>query len=635
MANELSGEWSAVSGIAHGVQSSRQQIAQAESAIASARADAEAAQKRERQAEEALAQLPTPSGDNEEEARQIEELRAMYEGEISDARAARSDAESRGFAARSQRAQAQEQLKEYQSEASNLSGRYNRMASQYQERKQKTSQAGDQLRQISGMRFGSEAASAGANLTDQREQHYQSLVTGYRELSQAAMAAADGVVPSSGDHQVAERGGYSGGQPGASSAQRIGAAALGAAAATGAMNKADSASGAGTRAQRMGAAVLGAAAATGAMNKAHSVSLAGIPEAGRSASQTEQAMADHYGMSLEDFRAFQQENGMTLATDGSSVQMVQNQEIGMGSLRAFGNPETGPETLDDPGRFERGFETGHFSSPSTADWSVLEEPASPGWGDIDPKTFFDDSSQSGIDADTAARLLFDDDDEEEDLPEILSEETKIAIANRNSAELDWNGSAGNSLRIPRESSGELARELQKYGVSGIGYRHGDVDFSPVSQFTINCGDPSLTYSKLGHDIKLGDLYKNGEPRTRDEFNNIIRRRWQKYVAEDIVDRLQRDSSFAADFQESTGIDVSKVRSVSALSAQLRAHGLTMHETPDCKSIQLVPTAIHKAFKHSGGTAEMLEKLIDADTGSRVESKLGTETSSSPRSWLSL
>ena len=203
--------------------------------------------------------------------------------------------------------------------------------------------------------------------------------------------------------------------------------------------------------------------------------------------------------------------------------------------------------------------------------------------------------------------------------------------------LNWTGTAAQVIRSgsPRESSGELARELQKYGVSGIEYRHGDVDFSPVSQFTINCGDPSLTYSKLGHDIKLGDLYKNGEPRTREEFNNIIRRRWQKYVAEDIVDRLQRDHSFAAAFQGSTGIDVSKVHSVSALSAQLRAHGLTMHETPDCKSIQLVPTAIHKAFKHSGGTAEMLEKLIDADTGSRVESRLGTDTSSRPRSWLSL
>ena len=36
-----------------------------------------------------------------------------------------------------------------------------------------------------------------------------------------------------------------------------------------------------------------------------------------------------------------------------------------------------------------------------------------------------------------------------------------------------------------------------------------------------------------------------------------------------------------------------------------------------KKIQFVPTIIHNSFKHAGGTAEMLERLINGDIHNKV------------------
>ena len=201
-------------------------------------------------------------------------------------------------------------------------------------------------------------------------------------------------------------------------------------------------------------------------------------------------------------------------------------------------------------------------------------------------------------------------------------EDKIAVANGNSNILSWSGDEGNSKRIPKDSSGEIAKELEKYGVDGIEYRDGDVDFSPVSQFQVDFDDTDQLYVDVANSITMGDLKKkDGSSKNRSEFNSVVREKWQKLAKQQLVERIQSEPGFAADLQKRTGIDAGSVKSVTGLENELSRVGLTLHETPDCTSIQFVPTKIHSTFKHSGGTSEMLERLIDGDTHGRIDQKI--------------
>ena len=197
---------------------------------------------------------------------------------------------------------------------------------------------------------------------------------------------------------------------------------------------------------------------------------------------------------------------------------------------------------------------------------------------------------------------------------------KLSVADRNSDILDWEGEKGNSKRVPKDSESELRELLSAYGIDGIEYRNGDVDFSPVSKYDMDFEDEEALYRSVGENIPIGKLLTDEGSVSRDKFNSIIRNEWQKQAKRQMVDRINSDSDFASDFQQKTGIDTAGVRTVSDLNSELKRNNLTIHETPDCKKIQLIPTKIHDTFKHSGGTAEMLERLIDADTHSSVFNK---------------
>lgn len=189
---------------------------------------------------------------------------------------------------------------------------------------------------------------------------------------------------------------------------------------------------------------------------------------------------------------------------------------------------------------------------------------------------------------------------------------KIAISYRNSDELEWEGERGNSMRVPKDPEGELAAELRKYGVEGIEYKQGDVDFGSVAVYEVEFTNQDELYYSIGGNIPIGKL------ETRQDFNAAVREKWQSIAKQQVVERIAQDKEYAAELQEKTGIGVSKVTSESALKKELSRVGLTMHEAPDCSKIQFVPTSIHDAFKHSGGTSEMLERQLSADVRRRVE-----------------
>lgn len=194
---------------------------------------------------------------------------------------------------------------------------------------------------------------------------------------------------------------------------------------------------------------------------------------------------------------------------------------------------------------------------------------------------------------------------------------KIQIADRNSGILEWSGEKGNSIRRPKDSSSELFQQLNNWGVEGIPYVNGDVDFSKVSKYEIEFADVEKLYIELGKTIKFGDLMTVNAMKSRSEFNGIIRTKWQSIAKQQIIDRIRSDEQFAKDFSVKTGVNTDSIENASNLSDELRRNGLTLHETADCKKIQFVPTQIHDAFKHAGGTAEMLERLINGDIHNKI------------------
>lgn len=194
---------------------------------------------------------------------------------------------------------------------------------------------------------------------------------------------------------------------------------------------------------------------------------------------------------------------------------------------------------------------------------------------------------------------------------------KIQIADRNSDILEWNGEKGNSLRTPKDKSGELYQQLSSFGVLGIPYVNGNVDFSQVSKYEVEFSNAEKLYRNLGTTITFGDLMTDNAMKSRSDFNNKIRYEWQKMAKQQIVDGIVSDNQFERNLSAQTGLNTHVIKNVSNLDSELTRCGLTLHETTDCKRIQFVPTQIHDAFKHAGGTAEMLERLLSGDIHFKV------------------
>lgn len=194
---------------------------------------------------------------------------------------------------------------------------------------------------------------------------------------------------------------------------------------------------------------------------------------------------------------------------------------------------------------------------------------------------------------------------------------KIQIADRNSDILEWNGEKGSSLRTPKDKSGELYQQLSSFGVLGIPYVNGNVDFSQVSKYEVEFSNAEKLYRNLETTITFGDLMTDNAMKSRSDFNNKIRYEWQKMAKQQIVDGIVSDNQFERNLSAQTGLNTHVIKNVSNLDSELTRCGLTLHETTDCKRIQFVPTQIHDAFKHASGTAEMLERLLSGDIHFKV------------------
>lgn len=190
--------------------------------------------------------------------------------------------------------------------------------------------------------------------------------------------------------------------------------------------------------------------------------------------------------------------------------------------------------------------------------------------------------------------------------EYVDTSDKIKRANQNSKILEWKGEEGNSLRVPKNKSSQLAKILRDFGVEGISYINGDVDFSQVAKHEIKFVDAGTLYFALEKIIKVDNIT------SRKYLNEKIRGQWQKIANKQLVDKIIADDEFAKEFSAKTGMNTDVIRKQGDLRTELRRTGLTLHETADCKKIQIVSTTIHNAFKHYGGVSEMIERLLSGD-----------------------
>ena len=229
-----------------------------------------------------------------------------------------------------------------------------------------------------------------------------------------------------------------------------------------------------------------------------------------------------------------------------------------------------------------------------------------------------DQGESGDDPNDLGDETENEDDEYEDdyfnkkdwfEGQLISVEDRINLANRNLDVLEWENEnrIGDCVMKPKDANSEIAKALTEAGVEGIKYTNGNVDFSPVSKYDFEIENMEELYKKLGDSISIGKLD------SRKDLSREVRSKWQSLVKDEIVSRVNSDSNFAEQFEKKTGIKAPFGEfTKKMLNDGLSQNKLSLHETSDCSSVQFVPRTIHETYKHCGGTAEMMEKLLSGD-----------------------
>lgn len=102
--------------------------------------------------------------------------------------------------------EANQRKQELSSSAYELASNYRQQAEEFREKASKASGASSKFQKLSGYRFGANTASAGADLAQQRTQHYEDYVTILSDLAEAAELAAEGISSAANSQSISERG---------------------------------------------------------------------------------------------------------------------------------------------------------------------------------------------------------------------------------------------------------------------------------------------------------------------------------------------------------------------------------------------------------------------------------------------
>lgn len=150
------------------------------------------------------------------------------------------------------------------------------------------------------------------------------------------------------------------------------------------------------------------------------------------------------------------------------------------------------------------------------------------------------------------------------------------------------GEPGNSEFIPKDQ--KALDKMEEYGRNTVEYKNNYPDFSPFVQHDSPWGPlngeveiPHMTDSRENPQWDLGRRPKGTSHDPNYDLGNFAQADNELY------------NSLKDHYPDLKPEDIEKYR---------KENGLTWHECPDGKTMQLIPTEIHDACRHSGGVSEM-------------------------------
>lgn len=190
------------------------------------------------------------------------------------------------------------------------------------------------------------------------------------------------------------------------------------------------------------------------------------------------------------------------------------------------------------------------------------------------------------------------DDGELDIPVVNEDLTDPVHAGLHlpSATGEFLGERGNSEFRP--TGKEALKTMSEYGRESVEYKGGYPDFSPFTTHKSPWGDLDCQV-EIGHmtDQRENPSWEFGErPRGSGHDPNY-----------DLGNFAQADNSLLERLHE-TNPDAT----VQDVVVFRKDNNLTWHECADGKTMQLVPTVIHDACRHSGGVSEMKYRMAWGD-----------------------
>lgn len=168
----------------------------------------------------------------------------------------------------------------------------------------------------------------------------------------------------------------------------------------------------------------------------------------------------------------------------------------------------------------------------------------------------------------------------------------------------FEGERGNSAFVP--SSEEARAAMAEYGQDSVEYVNGEPDFSPFTQHETPYGDMSceveighMTTDRSNPSWEYGDRRPAG---TSHDPNYDLGNFAQADNA--LVDRAIEQNPGLVEGKSPEEVAQLRADMASEIESWRTSNGLTWHETTDGTTMQLVPTSIHDACRHSGGVSTM-------------------------------
>ena len=183
-------------------------------------------------------------------------------------------------------------------------------------------------------------------------------------------------------------------------------------------------------------------------------------------------------------------------------------------------------------------------------------------------------------------------DEELELPEEMTDEPVHAEIHLPDKSGTFDGERGNSDFVPSDQS--ALDMLQLFGRGSVAYRDGYPDFSPFSTHDSPWGSIDCQV-EIGHmtDQRENPSFEYGSrPRGSSHDHSYDLGNFAQ-ADNELLDRIKKS------YPDATVEDIVNYR---------KDNRLTWHECSDGKTMQLVPTEIHDACRHSGGVSEMKYRM---------------------------